>query len=116
MAESNILDNFFHNKGTKLDISVPDVADVSENDYTALKLTRYGEVDNTKGEQRPFIVCHPLSLRMKVETWLGKEITWTFDPQKDPIPLKKIFASPVPVVVTNGEATATEVTSIQVGY
>jgi hypothetical protein len=114
--EANIVDNFFYNKGTKLDINYPDVADVSETDYTAKKLTRDGEEDNTNGEQRPFIPSHPVSLRMKVETWLGKTITWTFEPGKDPIPLKKIFASPAPLLVQNGETTATEVTTIQVGY
>ena len=59
---------------------------------------------------------HPKSLKMKVLTWLGKEITWTFEAGKDPIPLKKIFATPAPVVVENGDATETTVTSIQVGY
>ena len=115
--ESNIVDNYFYGKGIKLDINVPDVANVSETDYTAKKFNRSGQVDNTKGNQHPFIVCHPVSLRMKVLTWLDKEVTWTFEAGKDPIPLKKIFASPAPVTVdANGTATETQVTTIQVGY
>ena len=101
-----------------LEISVPDIADVSAEDYVAKSMDKYGNensTDHTK-KQRPFVVSHPKSLKMKVLTWLGKEITWTFEVGKDPIPLKKIFATPAPVVVQNGDATETTVTSIQVGY
>jgi hypothetical protein len=95
---------------------VPEVADVSVNNYEAKKLDKDGN-DSTKPEDlRPFIIAHPLPLRMKVQTWLGKEITWTFNAGEDPMPLRKIFASPAPVLVENGEPTATTVTSIQISY
>lgn len=98
--------------------------DLTQGDYTAKKLLHKVASgaekiveDNEKGKQYPFYIGHPLPLQMKVETWYGQTvIDWIFDPNKDSIPLKKIFADPAPVVVENGAATATEVTSIQVGY
>jgi len=99
-----------------LQIMVPEVADVSAEDYEAKKLDKYGEISTKDEHLKPFIMCHPVSVRAKVQTWLGKEITWTFEAGKDPMPLKKIFANPAPVLVENGGATATTITSIQIGY
>lgn len=107
----------YFNNYPKLEIAVPDIADVSAVDYTAKKYKKNGEEDNVNGEQLPFYPCHPKSVQMKVETWLGKTIpAWIFTPGEDPIPLKKIFADPAPVEVVNGTPTATEITNIQVGY
>jgi hypothetical protein len=65
---------------------------------------------------RPFIIAHPLPLRMKVQTWLGKVIIWNFGGGETLMPLRKIFASPAPVLIVNGEPTATTVTSVQISY
>ena len=48
-----------------LEISVPDIADVSAEDYVAKSLDKYGNensTDHTK-KQRPFVVSHPKSLK-----------------------------------------------------
>lgn len=95
-----------------LQINFPRIADVSANDYTAASF----KGGDGKTEQKPFVVCHPKSLKMKVRTWKEEDITWIFEAGKDPIPLKKIYASPVPLVVESGDVTETQVTSIQIGY
>jgi len=99
-----------------LQVMVPEVADVSVASYEAKKLDKYGNISTKDEDLKPFIMCHPVSLRAKVQTWLGKEITWTFEAGKDPLPLKKIFNTPAPVLVQDGTPTATTVTSIQIGY
>ena len=107
---------YFYNEPL-FEICVPDVANVSASDYPAKNFTSDGKESNDNKLKRPFYFSHPKPLRMKVLTWLGKEITWTFEKGKDPIPLQKIFKTPVPLVVdANGDVTATQVTSIQVGY
>lgn len=111
---SNIRGEFYD--AVILQIMVPEVADVSSANYEAKKLDKYGNASTNDKDLKPFIFSHPVSVRAKVQTWLGKEIIWTFEAGKDPIPLRKIFASPAPVLVENGVATATAVTSIQIGY
>ena len=101
-----------YDEDVKLHIYHPRLADVSAEDYTAASFT----IRNGQTVQVPFYVCHPLSLYMKVTFWDGVTSLWTFEAGKDPIPVKKIFATPTPVVVEDGAATETEVTEIQVGY
>ena len=116
----NNIEGLFYSK-PKFEIIYPDKANVSASDYEAKKFS-FASADkvlseNAAGTQVPFIVCHPVSLQMKVTTWYGKTIEgWIFEAGKDPMPLKKIFASPAPVKVEDGVATATTVTTIQVGY
>lgn len=90
----------------------PRIADVSSLDYPSATFK------NNKGvmELKPFIICHPKSLKMKVQAWDGTDIIWTFEAGKDPTLLSKIYKTPAPLVVENGDPTATTVTSIQVGY
>lgn len=111
---TSIIDGFY--TPVILQVMIPEDADVSEVDYEAKKFDKYGNVSTKAEDLRPFIPCHPLSLRMKVQTWLGKVITRTFEAGKDATPLRKIFADPAPVVVENGVPTATTVTTIQIGY
>lgn len=111
---SNIRGEFYD--AVILQVMIPEDADVSEVDYEAKKFDKYGNISTKAEDLKPFIPCHPLSLRMKVQTWLGKEITRTFEAGKDNTPLRKIFADPAPVVVENGLPTATTVTTIQIGY
>jgi hypothetical protein len=112
--ETKIKGNFYD--AVILQVMVPGVADVSNGDYNAEFINKSGQATDNPKDLRPFVVCHPLSLRMKVETWLGKEITWTFGADGIPMLLKTIFADPAPVLVNNGEPTATEITEIQIGY
>jgi hypothetical protein len=112
VMENHMANKYFQTGGVKLDIAVPDLADVAAGDYTAKLYTKGGAENGDNAAQQPFYICHPVALTMKVETWLGKTLsTWTFDANKDATPLKKIFSSPTPV-----DADGTEVTSIQVGY
>jgi hypothetical protein len=110
---SSIRGNFYDT--VILQIMVPEDADVSSENYEAKQLDKQGNVSAKAEDLKPFVICHPVALRAKVVTWLGREITWTFDPAY-PVLLRKIFASPAPVVVENGVPTTTVVTSIQVGY
>jgi len=113
------IEGLFYGK-PKLEIVFLDKADVSAEAYEAKKLKTVNgclSVDDDAGILLPFYVCHPQSLQMKVETWYGQVVeNWIFEAGKDPIPLKKIFANPAPVLVEFGAVTETEVTTIQVGY
>jgi hypothetical protein len=120
---TNIQGNFYNYP--KLELVYLDFADLTQGDYTAKKLKNTAQTEKTykitedavNGEQIPFILNHPKSLKLKVETWYGQVIEgYIFESGKDPIPLKKIFALPAPVVFENGDATATVVDNIQVGY
>ena len=90
----------------------PRIANVASADYTAASF----KGKDGKTRQYPFIPSHPVSLKMKVTFWDDVTSLWTFEAGKDPILLKKIFKTPAPVVVENGAATETKVTSIQVVY
>ena len=65
----------------------PEVADVSAEDYVAKSFS--GKKKEEK--QRPFIVCAKEEVTLKVETWLGTVITWTFPVGPYPMPLKRII-------------------------
>ena len=113
------IEGLFYGK-PKLEIVYLDKADVSAAAYEAKKLKHTNgvlSVDDEAGILLPFYVCHPQSLQMKVETWHGQVVeNWIFEAGKDPIPLRKIYANPAPVLVELGTVTETEVTNIQVGY
>ncbi len=111
------LRGYFYNY-PKLEIAVPDVADVTNENYIAKSFTKQGVESEDPKLQQSFYICHPVSLQMTVETWLGKIVeNWIFEPGKDPVQLRKIFKTPAPVIVdADGNPTETEVTKIQVGY
>lgn len=95
-----------------LQVMRPELADVSAADYTAKKLAKTGVVDNTNGTQRPFVICHPEAVTLKVETWLGITITWKFMAGYNPMPLKRIYNDAANVITESDEA----ITEIQIGY
>lgn len=99
-----------------LQVMIPEIIDLSVVDYEAKQFNKSGNVSIKTEDLRPFIINHPRPLYMKVQTWLGKEISMYFEAGKDATPLRKIFKSPAPVLVENGVATATAVTTIQIGY
>jgi len=84
-----------------LQINYPKIADVSSVDYTAIEL----KGDDEKTRQRPFVICHNEGVTLKVETWKGDVIVWTFTPGPYPMPLKKIF-----------KYAGNTATSIQIAY
>lgn len=66
----------------------PKIVDVTSADYVAEASTKkVGE----SGIASPFILAHPVEVTLKVETWLGTIITWTFTPGPYPMPLKRIL-------------------------
>ena len=96
-----------------LQVVKPVTVDVSSADYTAEKLNKNtAAVDNTNGEQRPFIICQAQAVTLKVQTWKGDIITWHFTPGPYPMPLLKIFSDPANVLT----ADSTPITTIQIGY
>ncbi len=113
----NEIRGYFYNY-PKLEIAVPDIADVTNDDYIAKSFTKQGVESEDPKLQQPFYISHPVSLQMKVETWLGKIVEdWIFEAGKDPIQLRKIFKTPAPVTVdADGNPTGTEVKKIQTGY
>ncbi len=94
----------FYNK-VVTECSLPEIVDVSSDDYTAKKFNKNGAEDGSEAEQKPFIICHSEEVTLKVVTWLGKTITWTFTTGPYPMPLKQIL--------TDDVNTAT---SIQISY
>ena len=66
---SNIQGEFYDK--VKLQVMVPEIADVSAANYEAKKLDKNGNSSTKAEDLRPFIVCHPLPVKMKVTTWLG---------------------------------------------
>lgn len=88
-----------------LQVTLPKVVDVSSVDYEAEKINiNTGAVDST-GDIQPFIICHSEEVTLKVDTWKGVAVTWTFPAGPYPMLLSKIY--------TDGANTAT---SIQIGY
>lgn len=88
-----------------MQIVKPVTVDVSSADYTAQKLNKNTAAIDENGEQKPFVICAKAEVTLKVETWKGEPITWTFAAGPYPMPLRKIF--------TNLGNTAT---IIQIGY
>lgn len=89
-----------------LQVVKPVTVDVSSADYTAAKLNKNtAAVDNVNGEQRPFVICHNEGVTLKVETWKGDVIVWTFAPGPYPMPLRKIL-----------NYVGNSATTIQIGY
>ncbi|MGV8094520.1 MAG: hypothetical protein AB2L24_21915 [Mangrovibacterium sp.] len=70
-----------------LQMMFPKIVDVSATDYEAEEIGNY-EVNKKK---RPFIVAHPNPVTLKVETWLGEVLTWTFTSGPYPMLLQRIF-------------------------
>jgi hypothetical protein len=90
----------------------PRIADVGSGDYNSEFFKgKRGEV-----KQFPFLFSHPRSICAKVEFWDGSVSLWTFEPGKDPVLVKKIFASPTPLIVENGIPTSEPITEIQIIY
>ncbi len=113
--KSNVYGEFYD--AVILQIVKPVIADVSAADYTAQKLNKNTAAIDATGEQKPFILNHPVALKLKVQTWKGEDVTYIFHAWENPTPLKKIYKTPIPLVVdADGNATATQVTSIQIGY
>lgn len=98
-----ILTGYFNNE-VITEICVPKVIDIGTG-YEAKKLNFNGAED-TNAEQRPFIVAHPVEITLRIETWLGETLTWTFLPGAQPMPLRRILDH-----VDNSITTG-----IQIGY
>lgn len=88
-----------------LQITTPKIVDVSASDYLAEKLNiNTGLVDND-GEIRPFILCAKEEVTLKIETWTGTVIVWTFPGGPYPMLLRRIFTD-----------AGNSATTIQIGY
>lgn len=84
-----------------LQINYPKIVNVASADYTAVSL----KGGNGKTVQKPFIICHSVAVTLKVETWKGDIIVWTFTAGPYPLPLRKIFTD-----------AGNSATTIQIGY
>lgn len=92
--QTNLMGEFYNAVVTE--ISIPDEVDVSVTDFVASKYNQIGLKDGLEAVQRPFLICHPVALTLRVETWLGKEVTWQFPAggYPYPMPLRKILKHP----------------------
>lgn len=92
-----------------LQIMIPGTVDVSAEDYEAKVIDNYGrEASGDPSEkQRPFVVLPTADTTLKVETWLGKVIVWTFKVGEPPILLRKILHDAVNNSIQTG---------IRIGY
>lgn len=70
-----------------MQLCYPEIASVSAADYEA-KTFKGNQVET---KQRPFIVCAKEETTLKVETWFGNIVTWTFPVGPYPMPLKRII-------------------------
>ncbi len=80
-----------------------EVVDISKGNYEA---KTFKSALQLKEEQHPFILCHHEEITLRVESWFGEEITWTFLPGERPILLKRLIK----------HADNTIETGIQIGY
>jgi len=101
--KTNVYGEFYD--AVMLQIVKPVTVDVSSADYTAQKLNKNTAAIDAEGDQRPFVICQKEEVTLKVETWKGETIVWTFSAGPYPMPLRKIF--------TDAGNTAT---TIQIGY
>ncbi len=95
-----------------LQIVKPKLADVSSVDYSAEKINKNTVVVDADAEVRPFIVCEPMPVTLKVQTWKGDIVTWNFTAGAYPMPLRKIFKDAANKLTETGVA----ITTIQIGY
>lgn len=91
--EAKLTGNF--NNDVITELNIPEVVDVSTNDYEAKKFNDFGEEDGPGAEQRHFIIAETEDVTLKVETRLGTIITWNFSAGPYPMPLKRIIADQV---------------------
>lgn len=70
-----------------MQLCYPEIADVSAEDYTAKSF----KGNQVKTKQRPFIVCAKEETTLKVESWFGNIVTWTFPVGPYAMPLRRIF-------------------------
>jgi len=97
---SNIVGKFYDE--VILELCYPEIADVSVDDYIAKSFRG----NKPKELQHPFVVCAKEEVTLKVESWLGNVVVWTFPAGVPyPMPLRKIF----------NDAGNTK-TSIQISY
>ena len=100
---SNIFGKFYNE--VILEICLPEIADVSENDYEAKSFKLNNRI---KEKQHPFIVCHHEAVTLKVVPFYDATetpIVWNFPAGPYPMPLRKILND-----------AGNSATSIQIGY
>lgn len=84
--DSNIVGKFYDD--VILECCYPEIADVSIADYVAKEFAGNKVVK----KQHPFVVCAKEETTLKVESWLGNVVVWTFPAGVPyPMPLRKIF-------------------------
>lgn len=88
-----------------LQISHPKIVNVAAVDYVAESINKNTGTIDPDASVIPFVICHPEQITLKVETWFGTIITWTFSEGPYPMPLRKIFFD-----------GANSTTTVQIGY
>ena len=99
---SNTIIRDGYNNEIVLQLTKPKIVNVSAVPYMAEVL---GMKIMDSGVVNPFIIASAVEVTLKVETWDGTVITWTFTPGPYPMPLRKIFTD-----------VANTATTIQIAY